>query len=155
MNVDVYNIEEKKANYIKNKVKKYVKLLNIKKIEYIIIKFVKKIPECEKDTLGLYDLEYVTRLNKKPSDKHIIYLNKNLLNKRSILLTTLIHELVHVKQYISGKMVWVKYQLRSENIFIFWKKKNIGIFQNLNYYSSPWEIEARKIAEKMKEDKKL
>ena len=155
MNVDVLNIEGRKILYIKNKTEKYIKLLNIKNIEDIVVKFVKRIPKCTKDVMGMYDLEYVTRPNKKPSNKHIVYIRKDLITNRYALLTTLMHELVHLKQYATGKMNWVRYQLRSENIFIFWKKKRMGEFCDLDYYSSPWEIEAREVAKKMWREGKL
>ncbi len=155
MNIDVLNIEDKKVSYIKSKTEKYIKLLGIKNIEHIVVKFAKRIPRCIKDVMGMYDLEYVTRPNKKPSNKHIVYIRKDLANNRYKLLTTLMHELVHIKQLADGKMAWVRYQLRSENIIIFWKKKRMGEFSDLDYYSSPWEVEARKITSKMWKEGKL
>jgi len=154
MNINICNLEPKKSKYIKNKVEKYIKLLNLKNIN-IKIKFIKKIPGCGKDTYGLYDLKYVTRPHKIFTDEHVIYINSNILSNRYLLLTALMHELVHVKQYVTGKMAWVKYRLGSTNTYIFWKKKKIGEFCDLDYYSSPWEVEARKIASKMWKEKKL
>ncbi len=155
MNVNILNLEKRKTLYIKNKVEKYIKLLGIKNTENIIIRFVKKIPNQSKKVMGVYCLAPITRPNKKPPNKHLIYIRKDLITKRYHLLRTLMHELVHVKQYTSGKMSWVCYQLRSNNVFVFWKKKRLGEFEDLDYYSSPWEIEAREITKRMQKEKKL
>lgn len=155
MSVRVYGLEEKKSKYIQSKVEKYIKLLNISGNETLNVKFVKRIPECSKNVWGMYDVEHVTRPSKKISNMHTVYINKNILNNRYRLLKTLMHELVHMKQSIKGLMSWVCYNSRSEKVFVFWKKKRMGEFCDLEYYSSPWEVEARKIENKMWKEGKL
>jgi len=152
--IKIYGLEEKKSIYIQSKVDKYLKLLNISN-KYIKVRFVNKIPGCNKNVLGMYEVEYVTRPHKETSNIHTIYINKNILGNRYKLLKTLMHELVHIKQYISGKMSWVKYNSKSEKVFVFWKQKKMGEFSDLEYYSSPWEIEARKIEDRMWKERKL
>ena len=155
MSVKIHGLEERKSLYIHSKVEKYIALLNIPNNKDIKVRFVKKIPECAPNVWGMYSIEYLTRPTKKTSNTHTIYILKGILNSRYKLLKTLIHELVHVKQYTSGKMAWVKYTSKSKKVFVFWNKKKLGEFRDLDYYSSPWEVEARRIEDKMWKEKKL
>jgi len=155
MDVKVYGLEEKKSKYIQSKVEKYIKLLKMSGNEAVNVRFVKKVPNCPKSVWGMYDVEHVTRPNKKTSNKHIVYINKDILNNRYRLLKTLMHELVHMRQSVKGLMSWVKYNSRSKKVFVFWKQKRMGEFCDLEYYSSPWEVEARKIENKMWKEGKL
>lgn len=66
----------------------------------------------------------------------IIIVNKNL-NKKTMLVT-LAHEMVHVKQYARGEL---KDYLRDD--VVRWKKK-IYRLSEVEYWSSPWEVEAYK-----------
>lgn len=64
----------------------------------------------------------------------IILVNKTL-NKKTMLIT-LAHEMVHVKQYAKGEL---KDYLRNDTVR--WKKKLFSL-DEVDYWSSPWEVEA-------------
>lgn len=64
----------------------------------------------------------------------IIILNKNL-NKKTMLIS-LAHEMVHVKQYARGEL---KDYLRDD--VVRWKRK-IFRLSEVEYWTSPWEVEA-------------
>lgn len=69
--------------------------------------------------------------------KYRIDLNKDL--SRKIILQTLAHELVHVKQY-TKKQLGVTYMIDG-SYFGIWKKKSFNM-DGLNYFFTPWEVEA-------------
>lgn len=99
-----------------------------------------------------------------PRVKKPVYLNitpdKNLVNKHGVygdclyeedreftlridttlplteIITTILHEMVHVQQYLSGKMAK-------------WEKE--GFEFDMDYESRPWEIEAHKKDKELKE----
>jgi len=68
----------------------------------------------------------------EPNDNEILmYINPSL-NKKDII-TTLFHEMVHVKQYLHNELKSGIGKLPSR-----WKGKKY----NVSYYESPWEVEA-------------
>lgn len=84
------------------------------------------------DTLGLAD--------QIDDDEYTIYINKTILDNEIELYKTVVHELVHVKQYLTQ-------QLEHINLFSsFWE----GIEYNtlkVKYNDRPWEVEAYAIEE--------
>lgn len=51
------------------------------------------------------------------------------------ILETLAHEMVHIKQYITGELTW-------ETGSLYWKGKNFNPKDYIEYYDLPYEIEA-------------
>jgi hypothetical protein len=66
----------------------------------------------------------------------VIILNKKM-NKKTTLIA-LAHEMVHVKQYARGEL---KDYLRSDKVK--WRKRVFRL-DKVEYWSSPWEVEAYK-----------
>lgn len=69
--------------------------------------------------------------------KFAIRLNKH--EKFAHILQTLAHEVVHVKQYASGKLRPVDWTFMTD--IYKWN----GKVRDIPYFTSPWEIEARKM----------
>lgn len=69
-------------------------------------------------------------------NRFIIGLNKNLSRKEKI--KTICHEMVHVRQFEAGDLIM-------EEVIV-WKNKD---YTNHNYWTAPWEVEARKLEKKM------
>ena len=86
------------------------------------------------DVHGLADQEQ--------DDEYTIYINKSILDDEIELYKTVVHECVHVKQYLTK-------QLEHINLFsTFWE----GLEYNsskIYYKDLPWEIEAFAIEEEM------
>ena len=97
------------------------------------------------DVVDNFEDQYTTGItyimNRETKDDFHIILKRNTSYKKT--LTTLIHELIHVKQYYLGEL-----KTFSDNDYLVeWKSVlyNISIddFKNINAYNNfPWEIEA-------------
>lgn len=76
----------------------------------------------------------------------IIWINpfftkKNLSRQtRTTFAETIIHEIVHIRQALSGEM---KQVIRNGNMVIKFHKKYYKIDSNQSYWLFPWEVEAR------------
>ena len=65
------------------------------------------------------------------------------------VLRTLAHELVHVKQYITGELTWRKWTWREDSVSfptndegLYWKGLHYEVADLREYYELPYEIEA-------------
>lgn len=81
----------------------------------------------------------------RPTD-FIIWINPFFTRKtlakqsRTIFMETIIHEIVHIRQCLSGEM---KQVVRNGNMMIKFHKKYYKIDSNDSYWLFPWEVEAR------------
>ena len=70
-----------------------------------------------------------------------LFTKKNLSgNGRTVLAETIVHELAHVKQHVSGAM---KQICKNGSMLIKFNKKMYNVRDSDNYWLYPWEIEAR------------
>jgi len=62
----------------------------------------------------------------------------------------LIHELVHIKQYLTGKLRYVKepHKPLQSYCLVYWRKNKLGRLSRILYEDQPWEREATKKAER-------
>ena len=67
----------------------------------------------------------------------IILMEIDSTQSRNEMINTLAHEMVHVKQYITGEL--------SEDLDV-WKGKNVNS-DDIDYDDQPWEIEADKVGD--------
>ncbi len=158
MNITIRGCNPRKARYISSKVEKYLDLLGLlKQIDdkHINIFFVKHNKYINKNIYGSFVPPILKRLKHKPNvECTTIYLNKDILNNRYLLLTTLMHELVHLKQFATEKLKWIQY-MNGCVIQAFWKKKKFGKFYDLDRKDLPWEREADRIEKQMWYEGKL
>ncbi len=155
--IKVIGISNKKTLQIQDKMEKYVKLLRIgSKLgdNDIVIKFVKKYRYLKATDYAMYMVNVVKRPNNSFKSNHEIIVNKKILYSDKRLSMTLMHELVHIKQVLDSKLAYVQYRTGT-GIFAFWKKSKLGKLDDLDYWSRPWEVEARKIEEQMWKEGRL
>jgi len=153
MKIFIRGVEEKKKKYLIRKVEAYIKLLVISGVDdhYLSISIKKKM---KKDDLGAFLLQSVRRESDDIDTHHRIELNANILGNRYYLLKTLFHEMVHMRQYITRELIWVRWNSNSY-IRAIWKKKNVGRIEDINYWEQPWEVEAHELDRKYWEERKL
>ncbi len=131
---------------------KIVSLLKFKgsfnKEKQLHIQFRKRMPE---GNLGMYLIPIKGPINDGLSNGiHVIYLSCGL--SKPLLERTLIHELTHLKQVLTGKLVWSQ-QTKNGPIYAFWKNEKLGRDIHLDplYEDLPWEIEANVMEERLKD----
>ena len=126
MQINILKCPDKKFRpYIRNAVSFYAEEIFSKKmLEQITIKIKFE------DDLDVYGSAMIDEWddNDKPSI-FLLEIHSNI--SAADVLKTLAHEMVHIKQFFDGTL--------NESITK-WKNKKIN--PNLNYYDSPWEIEA-------------
>lgn len=112
------------------------KLIPKQKLKDLVvnIQVFKKIPKEDKEVIINEEKSkdvcaYLTEVN---DNTFTIHLNKKL--KRSDIISTIAHEMVHIKQF------YLKEFIMGEGTFI-WKKKKFNI-KDFHYYDLPFEIEA-------------
>jgi len=153
-----YSINDRKKAYIKAKAEKYIKLLrfyNKMEGQKLTIKVLKKsymLNTKTEDAIFLFNLSY--RKNSPLNSDHTIIINNDIVNNRPRLLRALIHELVHLRQYLSRKLVYVKRRCDTKTRAV-WSKKTLGYIESIPYWKQPWEIEASRLEKKYWDEKKL
>lgn len=137
-------ITDSESQYLKDKAIEYIKLLrftNYLKSHTLTIKVLKIAYELDSFTCGLYRTPtYKGRKLIVETDHEIVLNHKFLYNKEEIL-STLVHELVHLRQYVTGKLKWIRYR-RFGVIHVYWNNTKLGL---LGLIKEPWEVEAEKI----------
>ena len=110
-------------------------LMSFKKLSRLKIKI-----NVRKTTLGTRTLGRVTHDSKFFAQKEfVIELNDN--QSTSEMITTLAHELVHIKQGVSKEVVY-KFDKELNKLFVSWKGKDLGEVGQVPYRERPYEIEA-------------
>jgi len=110
-------------------------LMSFKKLSRLKIKI-----NVRKTTLGTRTLGRVTHDSKFFAQKEfVIELNDN--QSTSEMITTLAHELVHIKQGVSKEVVY-KFDKDVNKLFVSWKGKDLGEVGQVPYRERPYEIEA-------------
>ena len=64
------------------------------------------------------------------------------------MIKTLIHEMVHVYQFATNKLQY-RYWKSDKQLHARWDGEEKGVKDRLDYWTSPWEVEARAITDKM------
>ena len=67
---------------------------------------------------------------------------------RKLKTLAIAHELVHVKQYLTGKL---RYVGRHQHL-VYWKESNLGRLSDIPYDDQPWEKEAYKKSDELLEE---
>lgn len=80
---------------------------------------------------------YCVYVDKDPSQREFQIVLDNTMTPR-VWIRTLMHELVHVKQYAKGEMVNYERSIS----FVKWRQSKINVSKQ-EYWDWPWEIEAR------------
>ena len=110
-------------------------LMSFKKLSTLKIKI-----NVRKTTLGTRTLGRVTHDSKFFAQKEfVIELHSN--QSTSEMITTLAHELVHIKQGVSKEVVY-KFDKELNKLFVSWKGKDLGEVGQVPYRERPYEIEA-------------
>ena len=156
--VHSYSINERKKRYIKSKVEKYIKLLRFSKImdgHTLTVKVLKKGYLLDSNTEdAIYILPLARRKNSPLNKEHTIIINNKIVSSREKLLRALIHELIHLRQYVKRKLIYLRPKTSFET-FAVWSKKSLGAVDSISYWKQPWEVEAMRLEEKYWKEKKL
>jgi hypothetical protein len=78
-------------------------------------------------------------------DQFIVFLNPQL--SRNKMFEIIFHEFTHVKQVIFDGFRLNEYEDCAE-----WKGRNIAYHEDKNYWTVPWEVEARKLGRKLRKE---
>lgn len=129
----------KRKEFIYNKTLKFLKLLRIyskTKKDVIKITFLNKSKSLDSKDFGLFYFTPRKTITGELEAIHEIEINNFNLRSNKSLCTTLFHELVHLKQYITRQISHIE---KNEEICIFWRNKKVpdDCF--------PWEEEAFKL----------
>ena len=110
-------------------------LMSFKKLSRLKIKI-----NVRRTTLGTRTLGRVTHDSKFFAQKEfVIELHSN--QSTSEMITTLAHELVHVEQTVSNRLVY-KFDKDVNKLLVNWEGKNLGESSQIPYRERPWEVEA-------------
>ena len=110
-------------------------LMSFKKLSTLKIKI-----NVRRTTLGTRTLGRVTHDSKFFAQKEfVIELHSN--QSTSEMITTLAHELVHVEQTVSNRLVY-KFDKDVNKLLVNWEGKNLGESSQIPYTERPWEVEA-------------
>ena len=110
-------------------------LMSFKKLSRLKIKI-----NVRRTTLGTRTLGRVTHDSKFFAQKEfVIELHSN--QSTSEMISTLAHELVHIKQGVSKEVVY-KFDKELNKLFVSWKGKDLGEVGQVPYSERPYEIEA-------------
>jgi len=110
-------------------------LMSFKKLSRLKIKI-----NVRRTTLGTRTLGRVTHDSKFFAQKEfVIELHSN--QSTSEMITTLAHELVHIKQGVSKEVVY-KFDKDVNKLLVNWEGKNLGEVSQIPYRERPWEVEA-------------
>ena len=153
MNIIISGYSERKAKNIRAKVEKYLKLLRIHsklKNHTICIKGSDEIS----DDYGCFYVPISRREESKISSCHEITLYKQNIKSSYMFLRTIFHELVHLRQYVKGQLVWYRFSCNSY-LKAVWKKKLVGKVCEIDHWDQPWEIEAHALEDRFWKEGKL
>lgn len=110
------------------------KLIGSRTLSVLELSFIRTDMEecggCEYETTNINPRSFVIEISKKVKGDEFI--------------KTIAHELVHVKQYVTGELK----ERYKPNFHILWYNNVANITQS-TYYYSPWEVEARELEEKL------
>ena len=110
-------------------------LMSFKKLSTLKIKI-----NVRKTTLGTKTLGQVTNDHKVFAQKEfLIELNDN--QSESEMISTVAHELVHVQQTVSKRLVY-KFDKDVNKLLVSWEGKELGEVSQIPYSERPWEVEA-------------
>ena len=110
-------------------------LMSFKKLSRLKIKI-----NVRKTTLGKNTLGQVTHDHKVFAQKEfLIELNDGQTESEQI--STLAHELVHIEQNVSNRLVY-KFDKDVNKLLVNWEGKNLGESSQIPYRERPWEVEA-------------
>ena len=110
-------------------------LMSFKKLSTLKIKI-----NVRKTTLGTKTLGQVTNDHKVFAQKEfLIELNSN--QSESEMISTVAHELVHVQQTVSKRLVY-KFDKDVNKLLVSWEGKELGEVSQIPYSERPWEVEA-------------
>lgn len=86
-----------------------------------------------------------SKANTKPKNDIVIEVNKG--NKGFSYIKDIIHELIHAKQYLTGRILYVRApQKRGQ--YVYWKFNKLSKkLDKISYLARPWEREARRLEE--------
>jgi|13_taG_2_1085334.scaffolds.fasta_scaffold01109_2 hypothetical protein len=131
--IAVYGLDKERKAMVKSLCDYTIQLLMPRMKNKLNIKF--KFIDDLVSSDGVYgDCEWLEETCRRPRN-FAIRIDSSQENQ--LMLETVAHELVHVKQYARGEM---KELVRSSK-YTRWKGKDIN-HRELNYYDQPWEIEA-------------
>ena len=110
-------------------------LMSFKKLSRLKLKI-----NVRRTTLGTKTLGQVENDEKLYAPKEFkIELNSN--QSTSEMISTLAHELVHVEQTVSNRLVY-KFDKDVNKLLVNWEGKNLGESSQIPYKERPWEVEA-------------
>ena len=110
-------------------------LMSFKKLSRLKLKI-----NVRRTTLGTKTLGQVENDEKLYAPKEFkIELNSN--QSTSEMISTLAHELVHVEQDVSKRLVY-KFWSDDNKVHVYWKGKELGEASQIPYRERPWEVEA-------------
>ena len=110
-------------------------LMSFKKLSTLKIKI-----NVRRTTLGKNTLGQVTHDDKVFAQKEfVIELNSNQCD--SEMISTIAHELIHVQQSVSKRLVY-RFWSSDGKVHVSWEKKELGEASQIPYKERPWEVEA-------------
>ena len=153
-----YSINDRKKKYLHQKVEKYIKLLRFSKLmegQTLTVKILKKGYLLDTKTEdGIIIIPPTPRKNSPLQKEHTIIINNQVVGNRERLLRTIFHELVHLRQLLSRKLIYIRNRTSYSTTAV-WSKKNLGDIDKISYWKQPWEVEAIKLEEKYWKERKL
>lgn len=145
MGIQVSGLSQRSCAFYKAKAEEFCRVLNITsflKNKTIKISFRRSgfgKGDCARIFIPIHS-SLATKNIRMPR----IYMNKDTRKYSRDIKPDLIHELIHLKQYLTGKLKYIRYGLERP-AYAFWKSKNIGRLRKIKYEDMPWEIEAQQL----------
>lgn len=129
MEIKVFSQSETRATLIEKSIRFYSKYLGINNFDCVVYIVSRKSMRTKENKIGC-----VYRSFAFCQDHFIMQIDNQLSVPR--LLSTLAHEMVHVKQMVRGEIQMLKY--RNGRLKYVWHGKEV----RLPYHKQPWELEA-------------
>lgn len=143
MEIIIRGLSNSRKSYFRNRTNELIDLLRMRNLledKILDISFTKS--HWTKNTLGQFDTPIHSRGKKLPYEVLNVKVNKT--ERFEPWTKVIIHELVHVKQYLLGNLRYIK--TSDENrVRAYWKSKGLGNPDKIDYSKQPWEISASRL----------
>ena len=133
MEITIYGLHGRTKAFYLNKINEFCEVLKLDKFETHTIRFSFTKSKLGKTSLGIFYTPVHGKKSHYVSKKLYVYIHPFLGRKEK--LETILHEMIHVKQYLEKQF---RLCGNMKKTCAYWKKENMGILEKIEYKKRPW-----------------
>jgi hypothetical protein len=140
----VIGVSKKSSYYYQKRLERLAKFMHIYKSmtgALVIVKF----EDRRSDFYASVQAPVHKSARKNPEKILLMKVFKKSIQK-NLMTKILIHELIHIKQYMQKKLFYIRKTLGAP-VIAYWRKKSLGDISKIPYEMQPWEQEAEEKTE--------